>query len=152
MRPRSEEDEALLEALFVQSHAAEFAALQLHEAALQQLLAMQYRGRNMTYAAQYPKASDEVVCVDGVAVGRMTVNRSAEQVRLVDIVLREDQRGRGVGSVLLQRLMQEASAAGVPLRLDVRVGNPAARLYERLGFVATSTDGANLSMEWRAGG
>ncbi|MDX9993325.1 MAG: GNAT family N-acetyltransferase [Anaerolineales bacterium] len=50
-------------------------------------------------------------------------------------------RGNGIGSSLLRRLMEYARIEGYrTLRLDVIDTNPPARrLYERLGFVATST-------------
>lgn len=50
-------------------------------------------------------------------------------------------RGSGIGSALLRKLMEYARVGGYrTLRLDVIDTNPSARrLYERLGFVATST-------------
>jgi ribosomal protein S18 acetylase RimI-like enzyme len=50
-------------------------------------------------------------------------------------------RGSGVGSSLLRHLIEYARIGGYrTLRLDVIDTNPSARrLYERLGFVATST-------------
>lgn len=50
-------------------------------------------------------------------------------------------RGSGIGSSLLRQLIEYARLGGYrTLRLDVIDTNPAARrLYERLGFVATST-------------
>lgn len=45
------------------------------------------------------------------------------------------ERGHGVGTMLLQGLIQEARHAGYPaISLSVEVDNPALRLYERLGF------------------
>jgi ribosomal protein S18 acetylase RimI-like enzyme len=38
------------------------------------------------------------------------------------------------GSELVHRVVQEAIAGGVSIRLSVLNGNPAGRLYDRLGF------------------
>lgn len=46
-----------------------------------------------------------------------------------------DYRGKGVGSLLLQKLMSDAAANHNSISLNVRASNPAVRLYERLGFV-----------------
>lgn len=62
---------------------------------------------------------------------------------LVDgICVARDQRGRGVGTALLQALYAEAQARGYAMiRLDVIDTNWRARaLYERLGFVALRTE------------
>jgi len=45
------------------------------------------------------------------------------------------QRGRGIGTALVRRLIDALTEAGVPgLSLSVAAANPARRLYERLGF------------------
>lgn len=62
---------------------------------------------------------------------------------LVDgICVARDQRGKGVGTALLQALYAEAQARGYAMiRLDVIDTNWRARaLYERLGFVALRTE------------
>jgi len=51
------------------------------------------------------------------------------------IGLRHEFRGAGIGGQLMQELEAEARRAGVPrISLSVSKGNPAARLYERLGY------------------
>ena len=46
-------------------------------------------------------------------------------------------QGRGIGGAVLRLLIAEADAAGLPIRLGVLKGSPAARLYLRHGFVWT---------------
>jgi ribosomal protein S18 acetylase RimI-like enzyme len=53
---------------------------------------------------------------------------------VVTIAVRDGVRGNGVGETLLRALIDEATARGLRLSLDVRETNPAMRLYERLGF------------------
>ena len=51
------------------------------------------------------------------------------------IGLRHEFRGAGIGSRLMKDLEAEARRAGFPrISLSVSKGNPAARLYERLGY------------------
>jgi len=56
---------------------------------------------------------------------------------LFAIIVDEKYRGKGVGTALLNELMAQAKAVFniKILHLEVYDGNPAKRLYERLGFV-----------------
>ena len=45
-----------------------------------------------------------------------------------------DFRGRGIGQLLLERLMNAAASKYAAVSLNVRASNPAVRLYDRLGF------------------
>jgi GNAT superfamily N-acetyltransferase len=59
----------------------------------------------------------------------------APEVPEVSVGVSPAHRGRGVGTALLEALVEQAEREGVPaLSLSVEEGNPAARLYERLGF------------------
>ena len=56
-------------------------------------------------------------------------------------------RGRGIGTTLLKGLIERCSAAGFPaISLSVQRANPAARLYERLGFREVTGDDAEMVM------
>jgi hypothetical protein len=70
-------------------------------------------------------------------------------MQLIDIALLAQYRGMGIGETLLNGLCAEATHSGISLRLSVRFGSPAERLYTRAGFVRTSSDGLNISMEFR---
>jgi len=55
---------------------------------------------------------------------------------LFAIIIDEKYRGKGVGTMLMKELMALAKTFGIELlHLEVYEGNPARRLYERLGFV-----------------
>ncbi len=57
---------------------------------------------------------------------------------LLSIIVKESMRGKGIGAALLKELMQYAKEKFKIeiLHLEVYEGNPAQRLYERLGFKA----------------
>jgi GNAT superfamily N-acetyltransferase len=54
--------------------------------------------------------------------------------------LRPAFQNRGVGSIILNRLLANAAAKGKPVELSVLKNNPARRLYDRLGFAVVSED------------
>lgn len=55
-------------------------------------------------------------------------------------------RGRGVGSALLARLLEAARAEYDSVSLSVSSDNPAARLYERMGFERVAASGTSITM------
>lgn len=79
----------------------------------------------------------------------MIVARGAGEIRLVDIALLPDYRNYGYGTHEISILIGQARSSGLALRLAVRQGNPAIRLYQRLGFVPQRADAMYIEMEYR---
>ena len=88
-----------------------------------------------------------VILLAEVPAGSIIVFRGAREIRLLDIALLPEFRGRGIGASLIAILISEASRSELPVRLSVLKGNRAARLYGRLGFVAKSGDDVYCEME-----
>ncbi|MDO4261919.1 MAG: ribosomal protein S18-alanine N-acetyltransferase [Eubacteriales bacterium] len=64
--------------------------------------------------------------------------RTFDEGNITNIAVDREFRGRGVGTELMRRLLEEGEALGIcAFTLEVRVGNAAAiRMYEKLGFVS----------------
>ncbi|GAA3136197.1 GNAT superfamily N-acetyltransferase/SAM-dependent methyltransferase [Kribbella aluminosa] len=93
-----------------------------------------------------------VVDVDERPAGRLRVSRTPEAVELNGIQLHPDIQNRGIGTAIITDLESEAVRRGVPLQLNVERDNPnARRLYDRLGFVKVSEDGAQDVLRWTKG-
>jgi ribosomal-protein-alanine N-acetyltransferase len=78
------------------------------------------------------EADDE----DGALVGYLIVSRYVDAWHVMNVAVDPEQRGRGVGTMLLERLFElTADDARRGYTLEVRVTNrKAVGLYERLGF------------------
>ena len=85
---------------------------------------------------------------DAVPVGRFSIVRWQDEIRIVDIALLPPSRNAGIGSAILRDLLAEAAAAHKPVRIHVEQCNPALRLYERLGFAPIEDKGVYFFMEW----
>lgn len=116
----------------------------------EQLLDMQYRAQRHHYHAAFPGADSMVIESEGGAIGRLLIDRRERQLRLVDIALLPAVRGRGIGSGVVEALKEQTREFGGSIRLQVARGNPARRLYERLGFSETSGDEIYAEMQWDA--
>src|SRR6185437_16635571 len=99
------------------------------------------------YREHYASAAFDVIEVDGEPAGRLYVARWDHDIRIIDIALLPEYRGRGIGTALLRELLAEAAADGKRLSIHVELNNPARRLYERLGFVQVEERGVYLLME-----
>ncbi|QEI07544.1 GNAT family N-acetyltransferase [Pigmentiphaga aceris] len=83
--------------------------------------------------AKYSDA--HVVCVGDEDVGLCKAYRSETAWVLMQIQMAPAWQGRGLGAKVIQALIAQARKDGLPVTLSVLKGNPAKRLYERLGFV-----------------
>jgi ribosomal protein S18 acetylase RimI-like enzyme len=151
VRPCGPDDEAFLVSVFASTRPVELAAL-AGVPEFQATFATSQSGfQEQSYRAVHPDGSFDVVLVDGVPAGRLYVDRSGEEIRVVDIALLGEFRGAGIGSRLIQGLLDEAAARGVPVGLEVDVSNPARALYDRLGFVVIASTEVHVSMRWTPG-
>ena len=91
------------------------------------------------FAESYDAEHTAIVVVDGEDAGWVTVRRDIE-IRIDAIYLTGANQRRGIGSAVLRRVIADADAAGVAVRLSTAKINPARRLYERLGFVDAYED------------
>lgn len=149
LRPVLPADDAFLFQVYVSSRPDDLATLLTEPVQREMLLRMQYNAQQLSYSAQYPEADHQIILLAGQPVGRVIVNRAAQEMVGVDIALLPEQRRSGVGTYLIKELLAEAGARGVPFRLQVLKANPARHLYHRLGFKLTGEDAVNFAMEWR---
>lgn len=146
LRPATPDDEAFLFELYASTRAEEIAAWGWPPAQRDVFLRMQFLAQQRSYAAQFPGAEHRIILIDGARAGRLLVSREPGRRRLVDIALLPQHRGAGVGTALLRDLLAGAAACGEEVLLHVLKGNPAARLYERLGFVKVGETETHLAM------
>jgi GNAT superfamily N-acetyltransferase len=89
----------------------------------------------------------QIIEEGGAPIGYLCAVDRPDRVWLDEIVLVAAARGRGLGTALVERVIRDAEARGVPVRLGVLEHNPARRLYERLGFRVVHVDPPRLRME-----
>lgn len=138
LRPAAAADRPFLERVYAESRAEELRAAPWSEAQKAGFLRDQFAIQDAFYREHYPDCEFLVVERDGRPVGRLYRDRRHDEIRIVDLALLAAERGRGLGGRLLQAILDEAAAAGLPVRIHVERTNPARRLYDRLGFAVES--------------
>ncbi|HWA86218.1 MAG TPA: GNAT family N-acetyltransferase [Opitutus sp.] len=150
LRPETAADERFLFEVYASTRANEMKSSGLPPAQQELFLQNQFALRRAHYARVFPHASRSIVVRQGRDAGVLTVNRDSDEIRVVDLALLPRYCGHGIGSGLLKALLDEARAAGKPVRLRVRKDNAARQLYLRLGFAPTGDHDLYLDLEWRA--
>ncbi len=148
LRPATEADRDFLLELYASTREQELAQVDWDEGARQAFVEHQFSAQDQHYRSNYPGATLDVIEVEGERAGRLYVYRGEEDIRIMDIAVAPEFRGRGIGTALIEELMAEAGSTGRSLSIHVEMQNPARALYERLGFVAVGEHGVYVLMKW----
>jgi ribosomal protein S18 acetylase RimI-like enzyme len=148
LRPIAATDEPFLYQVYAGTRADELALVDWNDAQKAAFVTMQFRAQHAHYMAVYPHASFQIVLMDGRPVGRLYLNRGAEEFRIIDIAILPESRGMGLGTSLIRAILDEAAARRVPVTIHVEIFNRARRLYDRLGFRRTADAGVYHLLTW----
>jgi GNAT superfamily N-acetyltransferase len=148
LQPATAADQPLLLRLFVEQRESIFAAAGLDQQQVEEMLRSQFQFRSHSYTQQHPAAEDRILVTSaGERIGRVLIDWSGESSRLIDIAILQSHQGNGIGTGVLKSWLDEAAQRGSPLRLTVDRGNPAERLYARMGFTSTGETPLQREME-----
>lgn len=152
LRPVTPGDRPALLAIYASTRVEELARVPWSDEQRAAFVAMQFEAQDRHYREHYPRATFDLVLCDAAVAGRLYVHRGSSEIRIVDVALLPDFRGRGLGSTLLGELIAEAAASRRALTIHVEQWNRARRLYERLGFRVAEDKGVYLFMRWEPPG
>jgi GNAT superfamily N-acetyltransferase len=131
---------------------AEFLAMPVDDEQRATILANQFELQDYHFRNFFPFTTRRIVTRSGEMLGRLYVDKGDELWRLIDISLLPEFTGQGIGGALLDTMIAEADAAGVPTTLNCSITNRAYPLYERKGFVSVRLEDADWIMDRPVGG
>ena len=151
LRPAKAGDEPFLKRVHQSARHWEFAPLlQSGEAELyHKVMAQQYDAQHRFYFATYDSAQYGIIQWTSTPIGRLYVDYRDDEVRVLDIAILPDYRGRSIGRIVMTGLCLEAAMRRKPVRLCVHYLSRAQRFYQQLGFQQIGVEGPSLVMEWR---
>lgn len=132
LRYAAPDDEAFLFDLFVAVRGPVISRIQPARATL--LLEQQYRARMANWIALHPRADHHVIEFASNPIGLLCVDRSQHRLVIVDLTIHPDYQGFGVGSWLVEGLVDEAEYLGHPVEVRLPIGHRAEPWFRRLGF------------------
>ena len=150
VRPALPQDEIFLYELYSAVRAPEFDLAQIPAQQREDLIPMQFHGQMSAYTQMYPNSCYHIVLLDSKPVGRLWFAPGDGEFHLVDIAVHPKLQSKGIGTVLVKRLQQEAANARLPIRCCVFRFNPGSlRFHQRLGFTILREDQMYFYLEWR---
>lgn len=150
--PLRPDDEHFLFRLYASTRQEEISAWGWNPAQQEAFLRMQYTAQRRWYDVAYAGAEHRLILENrgeiDEPIGRILVQRAQGVIELIDISLLPEHRNRGIGTALLQELIEESRQSQATVRLQVLRNNEGAiRLYRRLGFAIVSEDDVRYQME-----
>lgn len=148
LRPTNSSDEDFLFKVYASTRADEMARVDWDDAQKDAFLRMQFNAQHQYYVENYIGAEFSVILQNDQPVGRLYIHRRKNEIRIMDIALLPEYRKQGIGSALLQDILQQGKEVQLPVTIHVERFNPALHLYERLGFRQKEDKGVYWLMEW----
>lgn len=113
-------------------------------------LQSQFNAQHAHYQQYYPDASFDLVLLAGEPIGRLYLDvLNDDDIRIIDIALLPQYRGRGIGYTLLRCILDQAANEDKCVSIHVEKFNPALQLYHRLGFTEQEDRGVYLFLKWQ---
>lgn len=93
-----------------------------------------FASRQLFLKEHFPDAVEWIIQLARREIGFFLVKRTKEEIHIIEIVVAQEYRNRGIGSMLLHDLIKESYEKNIPIRTRIPQLNPAIRLFQRLGF------------------
>lgn len=146
LKPITEEDKAFLCQVYISSREDEMGIKDWQEKERTEFLESQFNMQHTYYMKSYQNPSFDIVLMGNTAIGRLYVERTAEEIRVIDISLLKEYRGLGVGTQLFNSLIKESENKNMNLTLHVEYYNFAKQWYEKIGFKQCGENGVYVFM------
>jgi ribosomal protein S18 acetylase RimI-like enzyme len=95
-------------------------------------------------------ARTRIILVDDEKAGWLQTDEADDHIYISQIYISPDLQGKGIGTLLIQNIIQQAKADGKVLKLSVMKNNLAKAFYERLGFKVAAEDQFKCHMIWQS--
>ncbi len=150
MRPVTADDREFLLTVYASSRESELAVLPWDAAMKRVFVEHQYGAQTAHYREAYPSATHDIVLTGSEPCGRLYVNRTEDEIAILDINVLPEFRRRGIATQIIEALKAEADGRSV--RVYIETYNPSQKLFTELGFEAEAVepDAVHILFRWQA--
>ena len=143
LRPVTPEDGELLLQIYAAAREIELSMVPWDDDQKRAFLEHQLAAQTAYYITEFPGATHDVILLDNEPAGRLYIDRTGDQITILDLAVLSQFRNNGVASALVSELLNE----GRPVGVCVETFNPSRDFFAKRGFEVISDDGANLRMQ-----
>lgn len=108
---------------------------------------MQSMAQLVDFKRNYKGTNYRIILYKKKPAGRLYLWETNSEVWVIDISLLPEFRGKGIGRSILSDIIERSRKKNKTVALHVALGNPARRLYERLGFKKVGATATHDCME-----
>lgn len=99
------------------------------------------------YKNSFKDATYQIILYKNQPAGRLYLWESETEIRVIDISLLPRFQGKGIGTKILKDIIKSSEAKNKMVTLHIIPGNPARKLYDKLGFIHIRDTGIHQYME-----
>lgn len=140
-------DEAFLESVYRSTREEELKLTGWSDIQKDAFIHMQFKAQYAEYKTRFTDALVQIIVFKKKNAGRFYTWEGEKEIRLLDITILPQFRGKGIGTYLLKELVKKGDTYKKKISLHVESHNPALQLYVRLGFIHISNNGRHYYME-----
>lgn len=127
-------------------------ARKIHHAAYHDVVVKQFgnfdeKKQDDFFAKSWQPSKSEIILVDGKDAGYCSIERFSDHIFVEQLAIDPTYQGKGIGTQVLQEVMEEAKAKNLPIKLQVLKENMAQNLYRKLGFREVEQTPTHIRME-----
>ena len=150
LRPSVPEDENFLAAVYGSTRQQELAMVPWTDEQKDAFIRFQLTAQLTHYRTEYPNAEYLIVLHNAEPVGRLYLDLRESEIRIMDITLLPEHRGKGISSPIIHRLKEKALALGKNLSINLDKLSQSQLVFERFGFKPTEDAGFHVLYVWQA--
>lgn len=136
--PITSSDSTFLFALYGTTREDEMAVVPWTEEQKAAFLQTQFEAQHQHYIAKYPSGSFQIIRSKSENIGRLYLCELDDEIRIIDISIMPEQRGKGIGGKIVSDILRNAAK---PVTIYLESFNPSQALFKRLGFAPVSDEG-----------
>lgn len=125
LRPVKDSDLSLILKIYRSTREKELSLTNWGELQKEAFILMQSTAQDAQYRQDFPDAFFEIIEFNKKPVGRLYTGETGTEIRLIDITLLPDLRGKGLGAKILEGLIRRSCDKQKLLTLHVAPDNPA---------------------------
>ena len=146
LRPMRQSDQPFLQSLYSTTR-PDIQATNLPEREKTQLIATQFRAQTLHYHTHFGNADFLIIEQLGKRIGRITIHPREDEIRVVDLAILPEYRSHGIGTKVMQEVLEKGRIRDQPVRIHVDKLSRAFSFYTRLGFEVIEEKEQHLLME-----